>query len=225
MVTYGDYKGGVALRQICRNISSLTASSFSILSEAEIVQLRRLESLHEGFDRATRGLQHSDIFAVDAVDDFRDSVRLITDQLLSLLRRGIQRSEFEALEPSDLPPALPSDIRALLMASWGEACVSYEAECFMSAIAMCGRLIETHLNAICISELNLDPDSANLGFNATVNRIKKHGYALRAGLEEQMSLIAQHRNKAVHGSASVATRDQARGILALTRDVLLTTKK
>ena len=49
---------------------------------------------------------------------------------------------------------------------------------------------------------------------------KNWGYEF-GELNKQMSLISAHRNKAIHGSIIIPTEDEARGIISLTKDVML----
>ncbi len=117
---------------------------------------------------------------------------------------------------------LPEDITRLVRLSYSEAIRCYENSCFLGAIALCGRTIETVLGALYEKKIGVQPsrDSQKPGMNAIINRLSKEGYTFPASLKEKMECIALHRNMAVHGSLVIPTDDEARSVVYSTRDVL-----
>lgn len=116
---------------------------------------------------------------------------------------------------------LEDDITNIINSTYQEVLKDYKNECYISAISLCGKIIETVLNSLFVKIFDKNPDEEKLGFNAMLNRLKKkEGYEF-GELEKQMSLISAHRNKAIHGSITIPTQDEARGIISLTKDILL----
>lgn len=116
----------------------------------------------------------------------------------------------------------PVDITRLVRLSYAEAVRCYESSCFLSCIALCGRIIETVLGALYEIKIGVHPskEPTKPGMNAIINRLSKEGYTFPAGLKEKLEVIALHRNMAVHGNLVIPTEDEARSVLYSTRDVL-----
>ena len=117
---------------------------------------------------------------------------------------------------------LPEDITRFVRLSYAEAVRCYENSCFLGAIALCGRTIETVLGALYEKKVGVHPskDPQKPGMNAIINRLSKEGYTFPVSLKEKMEVIALHRNMAVHGNLVIPTDDEARSVVYSTRDVL-----
>ena len=115
---------------------------------------------------------------------------------------------------------LPSDVTDVVNLTYTEALIDFSNGCYMSSIALCGKIIETVLTALYSKVTGGDADAEKLGADAISNRLKKTGYAFKGTMKEQLEIVKAHRNKAVHGSIIIPTVDEARGVLSLARDVL-----
>jgi hypothetical protein len=116
----------------------------------------------------------------------------------------------------------PDDLTRLVNLAFQEAISCYEISCFLAAIALCGRTIETVLGAAYQKVKGVHPsaDSSKPGINAIINELKRQGHQLPTGLKEKMETIAIHRNMAIHGNLIIPTDDEARSAIYSTRDVL-----
>lgn len=117
---------------------------------------------------------------------------------------------------------LPDDITKLINLSFQEAISCYEISCFLAAIALCGRTIETVLAAEYQRVKGVHPaaEPKPPAINAIINELKRQGQQLPTGLKEKMETIAVHRNMAIHGNLVIPTDDEARSAIYATRDVL-----
>lgn len=122
---------------------------------------------------------------------------------------------------------LPEDITELVRLSYSEAIRCYENSCFLGAIALCGRTIETVLGALYEKRIGVHPsrDPQKPGMNAIINRLSKEGYIFPVSIKEKMEAISLHRNMAVHGNLVIPTDDEARSVIYSTRDVLQMTAR
>ncbi|WLT40541.1 tyrosine-type recombinase/integrase (plasmid) [Synechocystis sp. B12] len=68
---------------------------------------------------------------------------------------------------------LPDDITKIINLTYSEVIDDYENECYISAISLCGKIIETVLNSLFVKIFDKNPDEEKLGFNAMLNRLKK----------------------------------------------------
>lgn len=129
-----------------------------------------------------------------------------------------EKESFDAMA-YELPAGhLPEDVTENVNLTYKEILVCYRYECFLAAIVLCGKIIETILSALFESVGGEKADK--LGFHSLRSRLKKAGYSFEASLDSQFHVINAHRNKAVHGNIVVPSRDEARGIIYLTKDVM-----
>lgn len=115
------------------------------------------------------------------------------------------------------------DITDIINLTYEEVITDYKNKCYISAISLCGKIIETILSTLYQKLYFESPEKENLGYNALLNRLRKKGYDFK-GIVEQLNLIAVHRNKAIHGAIIVPTSDETRGIISLTKDVIIKTE-
>ena len=111
------------------------------------------------------------------------------------------------------------DVTDILNLTYNEVLSDYKNSCYISSISLCGKIIETILYELAKSKLGIDPTKEKFGINALINRFKKRGYEFK-GIKEQIDMINLHRNKAIHGNIIIPTKDEARGVISLTRDIL-----
>ena len=136
---------------------------------------------------------------------------------------GARSKEANEIMAYRLPDGtLPDDITRLVNLSFQEAVSCYEISCFLAAIALCGRTIETVLAGEYqqIKGIHPSADPSKPGLNAIINELKRQGHAVPTGLKEKMETIAIHRNMAIHGNLVIPTDDEARSAIYATRDVL-----
>ena len=134
--------------------------------------------------------------------------------------RSMEAHEFMAYRLPD--NILPDDITKLVNLSFQEAISCYEISCFLAAIALCGRTIETVLAGEYqkIKGTHPSAEKEKPGLNAIINELKRQGHAIPTGLKEKMEIIAIHRNMAIHGNLIIPTDDEARSAIYATREVL-----
>lgn len=146
------------------------------------------------------------------------------DRLPSQFALSYDESEnerFKMMEYTFPKGALSDDIVNIVNMTFVEVVKSYQQNCFLAAISLCGKIIETVLWEAYEKEYGERPDSKNLGLNAILNNLNKKGYFLnKDAVKNQMELIGLHRNKAAHGNVILPTQDEARGVIYLTKDVL-----
>ena len=135
-------------------------------------------------------------------------------------RRSVRSAVVEELIFTFPDGILPPDVTEVVNLTYIEALIDFSNGCYMSSIALCGKIIETVLTALYTKVTGGDADAEKLGGDAIANRLKKAGYAFKGTIREQMEIVKAHRNKAVHGSIIIPTVDEARGVLSLARDVL-----
>ncbi len=135
-------------------------------------------------------------------------------------RRSVRSELVEELIFTFPEGIFPSDVTKVVNLTYSEALIDFSNGCLMSAIALCGKVIETVLAALYTKVTEGDADAEKLGADAIANRLRKEGYSFKGTMKDQMGVIKVHRNKAVHGSITIPTVDEARGVLSLTRDVL-----
>lgn len=118
--------------------------------------------------------------------------------------------------------ALQDDITEIINLTYDEVLSDYKNCCYISAISLCGKIIETALYAIYLKVFGKNPDDEKnkMGIHALTNRLKKDGYEFDS-LDDQISVIARHRNKAIHGNVIIPTKDETRGVIYFTKDVLI----
>jgi hypothetical protein len=116
----------------------------------------------------------------------------------------------------------PDDITNSIRNTYAEALTCFENNCLSATLGLCGKIIETSLWSAFEKATGKTPESENLGLNAILNRLNKEGYQLKKeAISQQMELIGLYRNKAIHGGVVTPAYDQAKGILFLTRNVLV----
>jgi hypothetical protein len=135
-------------------------------------------------------------------------------------RRSVRSAVVEELIFTFPDGIFPSDVTKIVNLTYAEALIDFSNGCFMSAIALCGKVIETVLAALYTKVTGGDADAEKLGADAIANRLRKAGYSFKGTMKNQMGIIKAHRNKAVHGSIIIPTVDESRGVLSLARDVL-----
>jgi hypothetical protein len=134
------------------------------------------------------------------------------------------RQETRQLMNYSFPGAiLPDDVTKLVNLSFEEILRCYERGCYLAAVALCGRTIETVLGGVYQQLKGIHP-SEEQGWKPGIKDILKYldtqGYRFPPGTKEKIDAIALHRNMAIHGNLVVPTVDEARSVIYLTKDVL-----
>jgi len=113
------------------------------------------------------------------------------------------------------------DVIEIINLTYDEVVIDYSNSCFISAISLCGKIIETVVSELYKKVFSKYPDEIknDLGFDKLVNQLKQKKYDLSL-IKHQTKVISMHRNKAVHGNITTPTQDEAKGVILLTRDVL-----
>jgi hypothetical protein len=134
------------------------------------------------------------------------------------------RQETRLLMAYSFPGAiLPDDVTTLVNLSFEEVLACYERGCYLAAVALCGRTIETVLGGLYQRLKGIHP-SEEQGWKPGIKDILKYlgiqGYQFPPGTKEKIDAIALHRNMAIHGNLVVPTVDEARSVIYLAKDVL-----
>lgn len=165
------------------------------------------------------GLNRPTLFEAESV--MREFVSGCLKETDLLIDYYIQNQEIvEELNYSLPKGVLKEDIAEIINITYDEVLSDYKNCCYISAISLCGKIIETVLHSVYFDVVGKSPDDDKIGIDAIINKLKKNSYELGA-LRDQMSVIAKHRNKAIHGSVIIPTRDEARGVISFTKDVLV----
>lgn len=200
-------------------IRDLLGKHFDSISPAAYGHIRAILGLYASYiDDSTYYSPLNDPLVINL--NFQNATLKEIDSLLIELRRDINESDYLQLRHTLPESILPEDVTSIINLTYNEIITDYTNACFISAIALCGKVLETVLTALFIKVFNRNPDDEKLGFNAMVNRLKGAGYDFHSATLDQMSVIAAHRNKAIHGSIVIPTQDEARGVISLTKDVL-----
>jgi len=166
----------------------------------------------------------------DAVFTFPDyTIRFYCDPIISGLDGRLDhagtRLETRQLMAYEFPNGvLPGDVTRLVNLSFEEILRCYESDCFLAAVALCGRTIETVLGGLYQQKKGIHPSDEPGNYKPGIGGILKYlasvSYKFPPGTKEKFDAIALHRNMAVHGNLVVPTVDEARSVIYLTKDVL-----
>ena len=206
-------------------LRELLSKHYASLSPDEFTLLREIMALHAELkarmpsnvipDECTRpvGTGPGWVFQVQTLPAI--------DKLMKLLRQGMDDNERSQLACEFPAGKLPEDVTDVINMTYVEVLKDYANGCYVSAIALCGKVLETCLSALYMKVSGKNPDEEKLGPDALVNRLKNAGYEFHSATKNQMAVISTHRHKAIHGSIVIPTRDEARGVISLTKDVML----
>lgn len=115
----------------------------------------------------------------------------------------------------------PEDVTRVINISYQEILCCFREGCFLASISLCGKVIETVLDALYELETGHKASDEGKGANAMINALNKKGYGFSPSTKEKLEVIAAHRNMAVHGNIVLPTDNEARGIIFLTKDVMV----
>jgi DNA-binding PadR family transcriptional regulator len=147
--------------------------------------------------------------------------------------RGDRHLIEEHFRPRLQVPAgtLDSGAEAAINQLGDEAQRALEAECPLSVIVICGRVIESLVLATALREGVLDGRQP-MGFSAILNRLGGRGFRFKEPILQAMALVATYRNETAHAQAitiddaratldtKFPTLDEAQGVLLLTKGAL-----
>ena len=132
---------------------------------------------------------------------------------------------FDCREPA--PSCFGDDTLNAIERVLEEASVCYENKCYSSTIALCGKAIETLIKSVYkpvtgkeIYTLNRKGEKIERSFKNMCNDLRTHSMLLGRGVGEQLDLIYAHRAGATHDAIRITSKDEAHGIVMLTRDVM-----
>lgn len=113
------------------------------------------------------------------------------------------------------------DVTKIINLTYEEVIIDYFNSCYISAISLCGKIIETAISELYKKVFSKYPDEVkdDLGFDKLVNQLRQKKYDLSL-VKHQTKVISMHRNKAIHGNIITPTQDEAKGVILLTRNVL-----
>ncbi|MEA3378702.1 MAG: hypothetical protein U9Q69_03610 [Nanoarchaeota archaeon] len=152
-----------------------------------------------------------------ASENFQE-VASIIKEIRSLL--PVQNKEFSF----ELKTAMPKEIKSEIYADLNEMNRCYHAECYRSAVIICGRLMETSLHRKYFEATGKDllEKSPGIGLGKLIAKLMEAQVPLIPGLTQQIHLINQLRIFSVHTkqSAFYPTKAQANAIILYTLDAI-----
>lgn len=168
--------------------------------------------------------------AGDAVFTFPDyTIRFYRDPRIPgtdgrLDHVGVRQETRQLMSYSFPKGVLPDDITKLVNLCFEEILRCYERDCFLAAVALCGRTIETVLGGLYQKIKGIhpsdEPGDRKPGIGAILKYLAGVNYKFPPGTKEKFDAIALHRNMAIHGNLVVPTVDEARSVIYLTKDVM-----
>ena len=121
-------------------------------------------------------------------------------------------------------PALPADIKDDIAADIKELERCFNANCFRSAIILCGRVLETalHRKYYEITNMDLLEKAPGIGLGKLIAKLKEKNIEFEPGLTQQIHLINNVRIYSVHKKSSsfTPTKKQTHAIILYTLDAL-----
>jgi len=168
--------------------------------------------------------------ADDAVFTFPDyTIRFYRDPNISgtdgrLDHAGVRQETRQLMTYSFPKGVLPDDVTQIVNLSFEEILRCYERGCYLAAVALCGRTIETALGGLYQKKKGIhpseEPGDRKPGIGAILKYLTGAGYKFPPGTDKKIDAIALHRNMAIHGNLVVPTVDEARSVIYLTKDVM-----
>jgi hypothetical protein len=121
-------------------------------------------------------------------------------------------------------PKIPADIKEDVTADLYEIQKCIKAECYRSAVVLCGRVMETALHRKYYEATGNDllEKAPGTGLGTLIAKLSEHGVKLDPGLPNQIHLINQIRVFSVHTKKETFTpsKTQAEAIVLYTLDIL-----
>ena len=130
---------------------------------------------------------------------------------------------FNNLDPD--PSVFKKEVLKAFHSTVDEAAKCYEHECYLATIVLCGRIIETLIANVYQVVFRKNPlDDEKMRFEDMHNDLKnKAGLPLLTTVDKLLALIYDYRSKVIHGNIEIPIKDEAVGIVNLTRSVISTT--
>ncbi len=121
-------------------------------------------------------------------------------------------------------PRVPFVIQAEVSADIKELEKCFNADCYRSAIILCGRVLETALHRKYYDLTNNDilETSPSIGLGNMIAKLREKGFEFDPGVSEQIHLINQVRIYSVHKKQSTfqPTKEQSQAIILYTIDIV-----
>lgn len=216
------YPSPTDIHEDISHLRKLMGKYFSFLSHDELDGLQNIIKLSSYYTRANTDDLLDDSARFKCYEKQQEllleSIKLMFYKLSHAVKEKSEYSDFYYQFPDGY---FPDDVTQIINLTYEEIIKDYINSCFISAISLCGKLLETCVSSLYIRVFGKSPDDEKLGFDAILNRLKKSGYQFHDGTKSQMQVISAHRNKAIHGTIMVPTRDEARGVIFLTKDVMI----
>ena len=142
---------------------------------------------------------------------------LILDKLAQIAAENKKESPIKA-------NLIPGDVRSEIVADLNEIQSCMNANCFRSAIILCGRVMETALHRKYYEATGNDllEKAPGIGLGNLIAKLSEKGVKLDPGLTNQIHLINQVRVFSVHTKqdAFIPSKTQAQAIVLYTVDIL-----
>ena len=210
------------------SIRDFVNEHFDELTDHELGSLRSLVNHHDAKRQRSIPDELFDVLDLEEIDQWvLDSRRGIAGEALEKIGAFVAGSRMEKADEEltglrfTFPAGVFSDeVTEIVNLTYGEALEGYRHGFFLSAIVLCGKVQEVCVARTYEKVCGEDSEKLNMSFDAVCNRLKNEGYTFDEGLKKQMESVWIRRNKAVHGTIVIPTRDQARGVISLTRDTM-----
>ena len=145
----------------------------------------------------------------------------VLDQAITLFD---QLKVKKSLKLDIIPSKIPAEIREEVLADLTELENCYNANCFRSAIILCGRILESALHRKYYDATGVDilEKSPGIGLGNLIAKLVEKNVSFDPGITQQIHLINQVRIFSVHKKTQsfYPTAKQAKAIILFTLDTL-----
>lgn len=164
----------------------------------------------------------------DYYNKIDESMRYYVEESLKLTKQIIEtifnqnKNDIKELHYTLSNNIFDDDVTDIINQTYDEVLTDFDNTCYISAISLCGKIIETALYALIRKK---DPNySENNNEKKNLYEryriLEKYGYDF-SDIDKHIEIISKHRNKAVHGNIVLPTTDEAQAIILLTRNTLI----
>ena len=160
------------------------------------------------------------------IDDFEKNYKSKTEMAISIIVDIIESAEKikEHEKFSFRMPKVPEEIKDDLSADFEEMHKCFNAECYRSAVILCGRILETCLHRKYYEATGLDimEKHPEIGLGNLIAKLAEKNVEFDPGLTQQIHLINQVRVFSVHKKkrAFCPSQEQCRAIILYTMDIV-----
>lgn len=154
---------------------------------------------------------------------FQNFVENLFPLMFQTIERKYTTAEHKELAFQLVSDVFQNDVIEIVNLTYKECITCYETQCYLGSISLAGRVIETVLSQLFKKLTGTDADESGMGIDAICNGLKKAGflYIKKDVLKNQLEIVKTHRNKAVHGSIVLPTKEECKAIILFVKDLLI----